>query len=205
VPPAAKTLFEKRVLDSQKLLIKGGMQMKRLTFLAILMLVIGIGVGCDSIKKWEPYESEDGWFRVQFPGRPKKEKMPSPTPVGTINIHVFSVERSSGAYVVGYFDFPEVGGDVNLESNEFIESMAKGSFSKMGTGQFSKKVIEFEGYPGLEAEGKVKAGAARGLARIRYYVVEERIYMLEVIGENSFVNSGNTEKFFNSFQLIYED
>jgi hypothetical protein len=179
--------------------------MKRLTFLVILMLVIGIGVGCDSFKKWEPYKSDDGWFRVEFPGRPKKQKMPIATAAGKINIHMFSVYRSSGGYAVGYIDVPEVKSDVNLESQEFIESMARGSFNQIGTGNFTKKVIDFEGYPGLEAEGKIKQGSARGLARIRYYIVEKRIYMLEVIGENSFVNSGNTEKFFNSFQLIYED
>jgi hypothetical protein len=179
--------------------------MKRLIFFVIVVLVIGIGVGCDAFKKWEPFESEDGWFRVQFPGRPKKQKMPLRTEKGTRYIHMFSVERSSGGYAVGYLDVPEVRSGVNLESQEFIESLAKGSFTTIGTGQFSKKVIEFEGYPGLEAEGKVKKGSARGLARIRYYVVEKRIYMLEVIGEKSFVNSGNTEKFFNSFQLLYED
>jgi hypothetical protein len=131
--------------------------------------------------------------------------MPTATDAGTIDIHMVMVERSSGAYAVGYFDFPEVKTDVNLESQEFIESMARGSFTQMGTGEFTKKVIDFEGYPGLEAEGRVQKGSVRGLARIRYYVVEKRVYMLEVVGENSFVNSGDTDKFFNSFQLIYED
>jgi hypothetical protein len=204
MPPAAKTLFEKRVPDSQKLLIKGGMQMKRLIFLVIAVLVIG-GMACDSFKKWEPFESEKGWFRAEFPGRPSIRKMPMATRAGTIDINMIMVERSSGAYAVGYFDFPEVKTDVNLESQEFIETMAKGSFTTMGTGNFTKKVIDFEGYPGLEAEGEFKKGSASGLARIRYYVVEKRVYMLEVIGTNSFVNSGDTDKFFNSFKLIYQD
>lgn len=174
-------------------------------FFVIVVLVIGIGVGCDSFTKWEPYESDDGWFRAEFPGRPKVRKMPTPTPAGNITIHMIMVERSSGAYAVGYFDMPEIDSKVNLESQEFIESMARGSFTAMGTGNFTKKVIDFEGYPGLEAEGKVRKGSTRGLARLRYYVVEKRIYILEVVGTNSFVNSGNTDKFFNSFQLIYED
>lgn len=179
--------------------------MKRLMFLFTVVLVIGVGVGCDSFGKWEPFESDDGWFRAEFPGRPKVRKMPMVTAAGTIYIHMFMIERSSGAYAVGYFDFPDVKTDVDLESQEFIESMARGPFTSMGTGNFTKKVIDFEGYPGLEAEGKIQKGSARGLARIRIYVVEKRVYMLEVIGENSFVNSGNTERFFNSFQLIYED
>jgi hypothetical protein len=179
--------------------------MKRLMFLVIVVLVIGVGVGCDSVGKWEPFESEDGWFRAEFPGRPKVRKMPISTGAETMYIHMVMVDRGSWAYAVGYFDFPEVKTNVDLESQEFIESMARGSFTSMGTGNFTKKVIDFEGYPGLEAEGEFKKGSARGLARIRYYVVEKRIYILEVVGTRSFVNSGNTERFFNSFQLIYED
>lgn len=179
--------------------------MKSLTFFVIVVLVIGIGVGCDSFKKWEPFESKDGWFRVEFPGRPQVNKMPTATAAGTININMFMVERSSGAYGIGYFDAPEVLSNVNLESQEFIESMARGSFNKMGAVNFTKKVIDFEGYPGLEAKGKIRQGNVSGLAHIRYYVVEKRAYMLLVVGENSFVNSGDTDKFLNSFQLIYED
>ncbi len=181
--------------------------MKRTTFLVIvslMILMIGLAVGCAS-RKWEPYESKDGWFRADFPGRPVVETMPLATAAGNINIHMVSVTRRNGAYGVGYVDFPEVKTDVNMESDEFIESMARGSFSTIGTGDYTKKKITFEGYPGLEAEGDVRSGSARGRARLRYYVVEKRIYILEVIGENSFVNSSNTDKFFNSFKLIYED
>ncbi|MGD2092581.1 MAG: hypothetical protein PVH61_40820 [Candidatus Aminicenantes bacterium] len=177
--------------------------MKRLIFLVIVVLVIG--GGCDSFKKWEPFESDDGWFRAEFPGRPKVRKMPMSAGTKTLYIHMFMVDRSNGGYAVGYMDLPEIKTDVNPESQEFIESMARGSFNQIGTGNFTKKVIDFEGYPGLEAEGKFKKGSTRGLARIRYYVVQKRIYILEVIGKNSFVNSGDTERFFNSFQLIYED
>ena len=84
-------------------------------------------------------------------------------------------------------------------------SLARSSFNEIGTGNFTKKVIDFEGYPGLEAEGEFKEGSARGLVRVRYYVVEKRVYMLQVLGTKSFVNSGDTDRFFNSFQLIYED
>ncbi|UCH95599.1 MAG: hypothetical protein JSV88_01800 [Candidatus Aminicenantes bacterium] len=176
--------------------------MKRLVLLVSVVLVIG--VACDSARNWELFESDDGWFRIQFPGKPEVDELPTATPLGTIDIHMFSVNLRNGAYGVGYCDFPEVEG-VDMESAEFIELLARGSFTKLGTGQYSKKEIDFEGYPGLEAEGEVRKGTVRGLARIRYYVVNERIYVLEVVGETSFVSSGNTDKFFNSFQLIYED
>ncbi len=176
--------------------------MKRLIFLITAVLMIGV-MACDSSKKWEPYKSDDGWFSAEFPGRPSIRQMPIATQAGTIKIHMFMTEERNGAYAVGYFDFPEVETDVNLESQEFIESMAKGSFNEMGGGAFTKKEIDFEGYPGLEAEGNIQKGSTKGMARLRYYVVQKRIYILEVVGFESFVKSGNTDKFFNSFRLIY--
>ena len=178
--------------------------MKRLMCAITAVLMIGV-MACDSSKKWEPYKSDDGWFSAEFPGRPSVRQMPLSYGTGTIKIHMFMTEERNGAYAVGYFDFPEVGADVNLESQEFIESMAKGSFNEMGGGAFTKKKIDFEGYPGLEAEGEIRKGSTKGMARLRYYVVEKRIYILEVVGFESFVNSGNTDRFFNSFRLIYKD
>jgi hypothetical protein len=178
--------------------------MKRVMFVIIVVLVIVI-MACDAFKKWEPYTSDDGWFSIEFPGRPSVRKMPLATAAGTLYIHMISVDRRDWAYAVGHLDIPEVRRDVNMESQEFIENMARGSFNQIGTANFTKKEIDFEGYPGLEAEGEFKRGSFKGLARLRYYVVEKRIYILEVIGSNSFVNSGNTDKFFNSFKLIYRD
>jgi hypothetical protein len=178
--------------------------MKRLIFVVIVVLVIG-GMACDAFKKWEPYTSDDGWFSAEFPGRPSVRKMPIATAAGTIYVHMFMAEQRSEAYAVGYFDVPEIGSKVNLESQEFIESMARGSFNEMGAHDFTKKEIDFDGYPGMEAEGNIQKGSTKGIARIRYYVVEKRIYMLEVVGTKSFINSGNTDKFFNSFKLIYRD
>jgi len=178
--------------------------MKRSMFAVIVVLVIG-GMACDAFKKWESYESKDGWFSAEFPGRPSIRKMPIATAAGTINVHMVMTDQRNGAYAVGYFDMPEIKNDVNLESQEFIEGMARGSFNQMGARDFTKKEIDFEGYPGMEAEGNVEQGSTKGIARIRYYVVEKRIYMLEVVGTNSFVNSGSTDKFFNSFRLIYSE
>jgi len=178
--------------------------MKRLIFLITAVLMIGV-MACDSSKKWEQYKSDDGWFSAEFPGRPSIRQIPIATLAGSIKIHMFMTDERNGAYAVGYFDFPEVKTDVDLESPEFIESMANGSFKEMGGGSFTKKKIDFEGYPGMEVEGDIRKESTKGMARLRYYVVEKRIYILEVVGFDSFVNSGNTDRFLNSFRLIYRN
>lgn len=91
------------------------------------------------------------------------------------------------------------------DTDELLNNMARGSFSKLGTGTFTKKEIELDGYPGLEAEGKVRKKGLRGLDRIRYYLVDGRVFMLQVLGENSFVKSKDADKFFDSFQLLAEE
>ena len=172
--------------------------------IVLLMVVLFMGTGCGPGGKWEPFESDEGWFAAEFPGRPRKEKMPTPSPLGTIDIHMYSVTLNKGAYAVGYFDFPAAD-QVDMESGSFIESMARGSYTNIGTGNFTKKTIDFEGYPGLETEGEVRKGSLSGVARIRYYVVQGRVFLLQVLGERSFVSSGNTAKFFGSFRLLYNE
>lgn len=190
--------------------------MKRLTLLVIVIMMIGIGVGCDKTfkaedgkplesKDWKSFETRDGWFRADFPESPKKEEWSIPTRVGNVEIYNYSVESTVGTYGVGYFDFYDLEVNVDLESSEFMESMRRRTFSTTMGAYTKKKNIEFEGFPGIEAEGPYKKGSVKGLAIVRYYVVEKRIYLLYVMGTASFVNYGDTEKFFNSFGLIYED
>jgi hypothetical protein len=177
--------------------------MKKIAAPVIILSLVTL-MGCDIFRKWETYESKEGWFRVLFKGSPKIERNSMYSPFGLIKAHTFSVELRSGAYAVSYFDLPEEV-EKSQEPVELLDNMARGSFAQLGTGNFTKKDIELDGYQGLEAEGKIRKGSLQGIDRIRYYLVDGRVFMLQVLGETSFVASDNTNKFFDSFQLLPEE
>ena len=179
--------------------------MRKLIILVCVAGVIGIGMGCDAFRSWEPYESKDGWFGAEFPGSPKVQKIPyNVPPLGSVDLYMFSVELRSGAYAVCYFDFPEEVG-ANLSSDTLLENMAAGSYNTIGTGRFTKKEIDQDGYTGLETEGEIRHGKTKGVARFRYFMVDGRAFMLQAIGIKSFVSSSDTTRFFDSFKLLEED
>ncbi len=172
--------------------------------LVCVVMVIVIGMGCDAFRSWEPYESKDGWFSVEFPGSPKIQKIPFAVPtLGSVDLHMFSVELRSGAYAVCYYDLPEEA-EGKLADDVLLENMAKEFYTKIGTGRFAKKEIELDNYPGLETEGEVRHGSTKGVARFRCYLVDGRLFMLQAIGVKSFVSSSDTDRFFDSFKLLEE-
>lgn len=165
-------------------------------FLIIPALLLA---ACNPMPEWKSYESKDGWFRAEFPGNPKMEKMPVNTIGRTVTAYMHSVDLRDGALAVCYFD-------ITAEEEKILvfDNLARGSFSNLGTVNYSTRDIMIEGYKGIEAEGKVSKGSVNGIARFRYFLVDGRIFMLQVVGYPAFVKSDNTDKFFKSFKLLEE-
>jgi hypothetical protein len=59
-------------------------------------------------------------------------------------------------------------------------------------------------YPGRDGQATVSNQGQTGVAHSRIFLVKNRLYQLFVIGTDSFVNSPDTAKFFDSFQIIGE-
>lgn len=173
--------------------------MKKLVLLVMAAVLI-ISLGCNSLPEWQNYESKEGWFRVQFPGNPKEEKIPVSKDQRTFEIHIIGVELKNVAYAVSYYDVTE-----EEESTLDYDTLARRTFAPMGATNYSMKDIELDGYAGKEAEGSIKIGSTDGLARFRFYIVDGRIFTLNAAGKSSLLNSDNTNKFFDSFQLLDEE
>lgn len=75
--------------------------MKKLALFIIIVSLV-ISIGCDALRKWETYESKEGWFRVLFKGSPKIDRNSQLTPFGAVKLYTYSVNLSNGAYAVSY-------------------------------------------------------------------------------------------------------
>lgn len=171
----------------------------RNSILSVIVLVLLLVAACNSMPAWISYESKDGWFRAEFPGTPKMDKLPINTIGRSVTAYMHSVDLKNGALAVCYFDIT-----AEEEKNLVFDNLARGSFSNLGTVNYSTRDIVLDGYKGIEAEGKISKGSTNGLARFRYYLVDGRVFMLQVVGVPSFVKSDNSDKFFKSFKLLEE-
>ena len=152
--------------------------------------------------KWNEYTSEQGRFRIRFPGKPKEEF--SPTGVQFLSYTGFL------EYRVSYTDEEELSD--NLQSaKQYLEDAkaASNAIAQMGNERIVKQEeVKIEGYPGLFTYVEGKKGWVRDLQ----LVVGKRVYTIVVEGRlaraNELEGKDNFEKlamgFIKSFKLILQ-
>lgn len=64
--------------------------------------------------------------------------------------------------------------------------------------------LSIDGYPGreLEIEKADQSGRVRGVVRVRIYLVNQRMYYLQVVSSPELVHSPEAERFLNSFKRL---
>jgi hypothetical protein len=164
------------------------MKAAKLCFVAALgFLVIGCGE-----KPLTEYSNPAGKFKILFPGSPHTQTVKG---LNNINVNVFSVESSSGAYVLNYYDspLPLAGVPVSEEVKGFYSGLN-------GQKQTENAITLQEKYSGAEHTGTVtkpKNFNARG----RSFIVGNRVYNVVVIGDAEKVKSETATKFLDSFKV----
>jgi hypothetical protein len=169
-----------------------------------LIFLASLGSGCNNDgvliegAPWQEFNSEDGRFKVQLPGTPAQQ---SQSMIGT-TMHLFSVENPDLMYGIGYADMPipGLGKESAFQIDQRLNGAVQGSVNNIKAKLTRQGSISLAGqYPGKEYEANLPDG--RGIIRSRIYFVNKRLYMLMVAGKADLVQSGDTNKFFGSFQL----
>src|SRR5882762_1306633 len=150
--------------------------------------------------KWDEYTSEQGRFRIRFPGEPKEEFSP-------VDVHFLSF---SGLleYRVSYVDESELTGDLDSAKHYLQESKSASLLITKISGEriIKQKAVTVHGHPGyfLHVE------SAKAWVRTLEIVVGQRVYTIIVEGRkrraNKLEGKADFEKvamgFINSFKLI---
>jgi hypothetical protein len=146
----------------------------------------------------EPFASQAGKFRFQFPGDPAESDMKA----GDMTIHTTTyVDANRTEYAVLYSDLgPAIvkGKDPYL----LLEGGVQGMIKSGGWTILSKKAIKLGEYSGLDVTGDVKTPNGAGLGQIRMYLVGDRLYQIIIVGTKSKVRLSEFQKHFDSFELI---
>jgi hypothetical protein len=177
---------------------------------------------------WKVYSSKDGYFTVSMPGEPKTKKQNVTTSVaGTLKVVVVIAEgRHYSYFVVSYSDFPLAKLGMGFEDKR-LEQACLGAEDKSKGKIREKKSIKLNGrcprheveklahaagigvlasiqfggeYPGreivLEKDGAI-------IAKMRIYLVENRLYQIMVLGEGPIFSAKEKDVgiFLNSFRL----
>ena len=145
-------------------------------------------------KPSEKYESKEGKYSVQFPGKPNK----TTNKAGGIDLHIAIVEMGMGGFAVIHSDFPPEAIKA-AKPKALLDGGQKGLIENFKAKVTSSRDFEFgmEKYPARELIGeKDKLNL-----RIQIILAGNRLYQVFVVGSKEQVTSKEADAFFKSFEI----
>lgn len=170
--------------------------MKTKNFLLLFGLTLLTACGGAS---WREFSSEEGAFSVLMPKNPSVEVQTVDTPLGPIDIRLFSAELSDIAFVVGYSDYPSA---FVAQSNPVVvlNGARDGAVANVQGKLLSENVIFLDGYPGREL--RIEGPDAELTAVSRIFLVNNRLYQAMVVVPVDQSSTNEISTFLESFALI---
>jgi hypothetical protein len=171
----------------------------RLKFL-ILFFIAPLLFGCFKTSD-EPlieYTSDEGRFSVSMPGKPVKRIEKVSTPVGTIAMYEFLVEKPEIAYVVAYADYPNDAVQ-NSDPEKILDSAKKGAMQNIGGKITQEDDITYGEDPGRELHFSAKGGLWSGQAVL--LLSGNRLYQVLAIGSKLTYPEKIVQEYIDSFEI----
>lgn len=158
------------------------------------------------LRGWFSVEPPGAGFRARLPESPAIQRLGVRSPsLGDLNLHLFTVDRGLGGYIITYADLPPetlkdgpdalLGNEAQAATSELV-----GNDASLQEDQ----AIQLNGYPGrafsFDVPDRIVAGG--GSARVHVFLAGERLYTVNVIGQQEFVDKPDTDRFLDGFEII---
>jgi hypothetical protein len=161
---------------------------------AFVLFAAALAAGQEKEAKPEKYESKDGKYRVEFPGKPAKPDKKSAA--GDLNITM--VEKGAGSFNVIYSDLPEDAIKL-VKPKDLLDGGQKGLADNFQAKVISSRDFEFgkQKYPSREI------AAEKDMLHLRTQLIlaENRLYQVFVIGPKELVAGKEADAFLKSFEI----
>ena len=172
-----------------------------------LILFIGICVLSAHMvdaQDWTKYKSEDLAFIADFPEEPKRTVQKVNTAVGELDMHMIMHSPTSGddnaVYSVIRSDYPVdqfVDADDKYNTS-VLDGAVQGAVNNVNGELVFDDKITFNGFPGRSIKIKIQGG----FIYIRAYLVNNTMFISQVICVTDNDENSSIERFLNSFDII---
>ena len=172
-------------------------------FLLLLIPIAAIAGYILYPRSWVEYVNKEGNFKILFPGQPEQSSRYDGGLKTNFTIYDMSGRGSKSAtYVVTYYDCDDsLVNAAKKDSNQHVYENVLDHILQLGERRVvSERPVYFKHCKGWEVKLDYKKGI--GLFTMRMYVIDHTFYMLQACCEAS-DNSGSTNKFLNSFELLH--
>lgn len=180
--------------------------MKKIIFYLLIFLTFNISFAQDC--NWLTTKDYEKGYRVDFPQAPVAQSQDIATAVGTVVMDMNMVDLSKNTtsdnilYMVAYTAYPEEGRDYHDEAlqNSMLDGTVSGAVKNINGKLVSSKNIVFNGYNARYAKISIYDNTI--IISLKTILVNNKLYLLQIMTETSKQDNDNIAKFLNSFDLI---
>lgn len=151
---------------------------------------------------WTQFTSVEGKFAVQLPSAPQKQQETADTPMGPMQINLFTAASENGVYVVGYAD-AEFLAKLPADNAEVVTQVLQGTGNGLATslkGTIAEQSeLQTSGYTGRQFKLTLPDDMR---ATVRVFLVKGRIYQMILLHHQSKSGAAEFGLFFPSFRVL---
>ena len=157
---------------------------------------------------WYHFESTPFGFKIEFPAKPTEKTKVINSSVGELTINMFeyagSKENNSELnllYMASYTEYPHsIDAGQKDKQKELCRKVVDDAVNRVQGKLLKETSISLNGYEGVEARIEYKNGAE--VLKMRMYLVDNKMYMLETLTEIAKDNNKSILRFMDSFKLV---
>ncbi len=178
--------------------------MRSVRFILILSGLISLSFLTET---WYLLDSNNFGFSILFPQKPAEEAQVIPSAVGELKLNMYIYDASADdtdenlIYLVNYTEYPDslFAGASEEKITKMLRGSVDGMLSNVEGKLISEKVIELNGFPGREIKASIQNATA--IINVRFYLVRNKMYLIETITDATKDSNQSMSKFLNSFKL----
>ncbi len=168
------------------------------------MTVLFLSINAVTAQNWEKYKAEDLEFIAYYPETPERTVQKVATAVGELDMHMIMYSPKNGddnaLYSIIRSDYPkEQFKDADDDYNATVlDGAVNGAVSNVQGKLVFDNVVKFNGYPGRS----IKIAMQGGFIYINAYLVENSMFISQVICLTNKDKNKSIQRFLDSFEII---
>ena len=168
-------------------------------FITAIVVYFGIQlfIAGDKLATFTEFRSDEGRFTVLMPGKPKAQNQVLDTPVGKVDMVMFTAGSNKAGCVVAYADYPAQ--LINTtDPQKTLDGARDGAVKNVNGRLVSETSIYFHGLPARDVRIEIPGKA---FVTGRFILASPRFYELLFIAPTDTGREQDISKFFNSFTI----
>ena len=181
---------------------------QKITKLLVASLVLFSLLSFINSDEWYLLRSEQYGYKIKFPKAPTENPQVINSEIGKLKMNIFMYDASQKGkddnlvYMVNYTEYPDtlISSEKTEILDDFFRNSIDGAVKNVHGELLSEKIIKIGEYPGREIKIDFKDGMA--VIRMRSYLVNNKMYVLQTITETKKDFNKSITLFMDSFELL---